>query len=94
MLSARMAYNYTKSINEETKKQNEQKAKKICEEIINKCILEWSKQGNYSFIYTLSEEEIKIKDFIKIYLNNFDYDVYDVNDGKQIRIDWFRSGKY
>lgn len=88
-----MAYNYTKSINEEMKKQNEEKAKKICEETINHCILEWSKQGYYSFTYALSEEEIKIKDFIKIYLNNFGYDAYDVNDGKRIRIDWFRSGK-
>lgn len=88
-----MAYNYTKSINEETKKQNEQKAKEICEDTINHCVLEWSKKGYYSFTYTLSEEEIKIIDFIKAYLETFSYDVYDVNDGKRIRIDWFRSGK-
>ena len=92
MLSAIMAYNYTKSINEEMKKQNEQKAKEICEETINHCILEWSKKGDYSFIYTLSEEEIKIIDFIKAYLYKFGYEAYDINDGK-MRIDWFNKGR-
>ena len=92
MLSARMAYNCTKSINEENKKKNEQKAKEICEETINRCILEWSKKGDYSFIYTLSEEEIKIIDFIKTYLYSFGYEVYDIHN-EQLRIDWFGAGK-